>query len=82
MLGAVSNKRDVMPPHIFKAGLSVNTDEYLVVMENVVKPWKAEGRLCVAAGCGARPYQHQDLAVVHRQPLLLLREEGMASQLT
>jgi hypothetical protein len=27
------------PPHIFPRGLKVNTDEYLAVMKEVVKPW-------------------------------------------
>lgn len=47
VLGVVSNKGDVMPPHVFDAGLKVNTDVYLDVMTNVVKPWMdlvAEGR--------------------------------------
>ncbi len=39
VLGIVSNKGDVMPPHIFPKGLRVNTDEYLDVIKIVVKPW-------------------------------------------
>jgi hypothetical protein len=39
VLGVVSNEGDVMPPHIFPKGLRVDTDEYLNVMETVVKPW-------------------------------------------
>jgi hypothetical protein len=39
VLGVVSNEGDVMPPHIFAKGLKINTDEYLKVMEDVVKPW-------------------------------------------
>ncbi len=37
--GVVSNKGDVMPPpHIFKAGLRMNTEVYIDVLTNVVKP--------------------------------------------
>ncbi len=28
-----------MPPHIFKAGLRVNTDVYINMLTNMVKPW-------------------------------------------
>jgi hypothetical protein len=38
VLGVVSNKGDVMPPHIFEAGLRVDTKIYLDVLTNVVKP--------------------------------------------
>ena len=59
VLGVVSNKGDIMPPHIFEAGLKVNTDVYLEVMMTVVKPWM-DG---VAAG---RPYiWQQDGAPAH-----------------
>ena len=43
VLGVISNKGDVMPPHVFEAGLKVNTE----VLTNVVKPWMdgvADGR--------------------------------------
>jgi hypothetical protein len=40
VLGVVSNKGDMMPPHVFKAGLRVNIDVYIDVLTNVVKPWK------------------------------------------
>jgi hypothetical protein len=57
--GVVSNKGDVMPPHIFEAGLRVDTKIYLDVLTNVVKPWMDE----VAAG---RPYiWQQDGAPAH-----------------
>jgi hypothetical protein len=46
VLGVVSNEGDVMPPHIFAKGLKVNTEEYLKVMEDVVKSWMDQ----VAAG--------------------------------
>jgi hypothetical protein len=46
VLGMVSNKGDVMPPHIFETDLRVNTEVYLDIMANVVKPWMDE----VAAG--------------------------------
>jgi transposase len=56
VLGVVSNKGDVMPPH---AGLRVNTEVYINVLTNVVKPWMDR----VAAG---RPYiWQQDGAPAH-----------------
>ena len=59
VLGVISSDGDVMPPHIFEKGLRVNTDVYLDVMENVVKPWMDR----VAAG---RPYVfQQDSAPAH-----------------
>lgn len=59
VLGVVSNEGDVMPPHFFEAGLRINSEEYLRVMEVVVKPWMEE----VAAG---RPYVfQQDGAPAH-----------------
>ncbi|QQP37208.1 Transposable element tcb2 transposase [Caligus rogercresseyi] len=30
---------DVMPPHVFEAGLRVNSKVYLDVLKNIVKPW-------------------------------------------
>jgi len=45
-MGVISNEGDVMPPHFFEAGLKVNTDVYLDLLSNVVKPWMDQ----VAAG--------------------------------
>ncbi len=39
VLGVVSNEGDVMPPHIFAKGLKINTEEYVKVLKEVVKPW-------------------------------------------
>jgi hypothetical protein len=59
VLGIVSNEGDVMPPHFFPKGLKVNTDEYIKVLEEVVKPWMDQ----VAGG---RPYVfQQDGAPAH-----------------
>jgi hypothetical protein len=59
VLGVVSNKGDVMPPHIFPKGLRVNTAEYIKVLDEVVKPWmdKIAGGapLRLPAGRGACP---------------------------
>ena len=52
VMGVVSNQGNVMPPHIFAAGLKINTEVYLDVMTTVVKPWMDE----VASG---RPYIFQ-----------------------
>ena len=37
--GVVSSKGHIVPPHIFKVGLKVNTKVYLDVLKNVVIPW-------------------------------------------
>jgi hypothetical protein len=59
VLGVVSNKGDMLLPHIFEAGLRVNTEVYIDMLTNVVKPWM-DG---VAAG---RPYIWQkDRAPTH-----------------
>ncbi len=59
VLGVVSNKGDVMPPHVFETGFRVNTNVYIDVLTNMVKPWM-DG---VAAG---RPYiWQQDGAPAH-----------------
>ena len=38
-IGVVSSEGHCMPPHIFEAGLEVNTEVYLKVMEETVLPW-------------------------------------------
>ncbi len=59
VLRVVSYKGDVMPPHVFEASLRVNTNVYIDMLTNVVKPWM-DG---VAAG---RPYfWQQDRAPTH-----------------
>jgi len=50
VLGAVGSKGDVMPPHIFEAGLNINSEVYLDVFTTVVKPWMDDvtvGRLYI-----------------------------------
>ncbi len=39
VLGVVSNEGGVMPPHIFAKWLKINTEEYVKVLKEVVKPW-------------------------------------------
>ncbi len=39
VLGVVSNEGDMMPPHIFAKGLKINTEEYVKVMKEMMKPW-------------------------------------------
>ena len=39
IFGVISSDRDVISPHIFETGLSINTEIYLQVMETVVLPW-------------------------------------------
>jgi hypothetical protein len=38
-LSIESNEGDVMPPRVFTKGLKVNTDEFINVLEIVIKPW-------------------------------------------
>ena len=47
VFGVVSSESHIMPPHIFKVGLKVNTKVYLDVLKSVVIPWcnqVADGR--------------------------------------
>ena len=39
VFGVVSSEGHIMPPHIFKVGLKVNTKVYLYVLKSVVIPW-------------------------------------------
>ena len=39
VFGVVSREGHIMPPHIFKVGLKVNTKVYLDVLKSVVIPW-------------------------------------------
>jgi transposase-like protein len=39
VLGVISNEGDVMPPHFFAKGLRLNSEEYVKVLDQVVKPW-------------------------------------------
>ncbi|XP_046868909.1 uncharacterized protein LOC124461437 [Drosophila willistoni] len=52
VLGVVSNKGHVMPPHFFSQGLRVNSAAYIEVLETVVKPW-------IESVCGDSPYIFQ-----------------------
>ena len=55
-----SSEGHIMPPHIFKVGLKVNTKVYLDVLKNVVIPWCNQ----VAGG---RPWVwQQDSAPAHK----------------
>ena len=59
VFGCVSSDGDVMPPHIFKEGLRLNSDGYVELLSKVVRPWVER----VAAG---RPYVwQQDSAPCH-----------------
>ena len=39
LFGVVSSEGHIMPPHIFKVGLKVNTKVYLDVLKSVMIPW-------------------------------------------
>ena len=39
VFGVISSEGHIMPPHIFKVGLEVNTKVYLDVLKSVVIPW-------------------------------------------
>ena len=59
VFGVVSSEGDVMPPHFFADGLRLNTEGYIQVLSEVVKPWIDR----VARG---RPYVwQQDSAPCH-----------------
>ena len=48
VFGVISSEGHIIPPHIFKVGLKVNTKVYLDVLKSVVIPWcnqVASGRL-------------------------------------
>ena len=60
VFGVVSSEGHIMPPHIFKVGLKVNTKVYLDVLKSVVIPWCNQ----VAGG---RPWVwQQDSAPAHK----------------
>ena len=60
VFGVVSSEGHIMPPHIFKVGLKVNTEVYLNVLKSVVIPWCNQ----VAGG---RPWVwQQDSALAHK----------------
>ena len=60
VFGVVSSEGHIIPPHIFKVGLKVNTKVYLDVLKSVVIPWCNQ----VAGG---RPWVwQQDLAPAHK----------------
>ena len=49
VFGVVSSEGHIMPPHIFKVGLKVNTKVYLDVLKRVVIRWPVAD-----PGCGSR----------------------------
>ena len=63
VFGVVSSESHIMPPHIFKVGLKVNTKVYLVGLKSVVIPgaingrWQTQG---VSAGLCAGPQVQWD----------------------
>ena len=60
VFGVVSSEGHIMPPHIFKVSLKVNTKMYLDVLKSVVISWCNQ----VASG---RPWVwQQDLAPAHK----------------
>ena len=60
VFGVVSSKGHIMPPHIFKVSLKVNTKVYLDVLKSVVIPWCNQ----VASG---RPWVwQQDSELAHK----------------
>ena len=71
VFGVVSSEGHIMPPHIFKVGLKVNTKVYLDVLKSVVIPWCNQ----VASG---RPWVwQQDLAPAHKSRDPVLASEGV-----
>ena len=60
VFGVVSSEGHIMPPHIFKVGLKVNTKVYLDVLKSVVIPW------CNQVGGGRLWVWQQDSAPAHK----------------
>ena len=60
VFGVLSSEGHIIPPHIFKVSLKVNTKAYLDVLKSVVIPW------CNQIA-GSRPWVwQQDLAQAHK----------------
>ena len=51
VFGVVSSEGHIMPPHILKVGLKVNTKVYLDVLKSAVIPWYNQ---VPDPGCGSR----------------------------
>ena len=51
-LGVASSNGDIMPPYFFPEGLGVAANNYIKVLETVVKPW-------MVGVAGERPYVFQ-----------------------
>ena len=60
VFGVLSSEGHIMPPHIFKVGLKVNTKVYLDVLKSVVIPW------CNQVAGGRQWVWQQDLAPAHK----------------
>ena len=60
VFGVVSSEGCIMPPHIFKVSLKVNTKVYLYVLKSVVIPW------CNQVANGRPWVWQQDLVPAHR----------------
>ena len=60
VFGVVSSDGHIMPPHIFKVGLKVNTKVYLDVLKSVAMPWCNQM-------AGGRPWVlQQNSALAHK----------------
>ena len=51
VFGVVSSEGHIMPPHVFKVGLKVNTKVYMDLLKSVVIPWCNQ---VADSGCGSR----------------------------
>ena len=69
VFGVVSSEGHIMPPHIFKVGLKVNTKVYLDVLKSVMIAWCNQ-----VAGC--RPWVWQQDSA----PTYVQRDPGLASE--
>ena len=70
VFGVVSREGHIMPPHIFKVGLKVNSKVYLDVLKSVVIPWCNEVT-------GGRPWVWQQTLGAAPQ---VQRDPGLASE--
>ena len=60
VFGMVSSEGHIIPPHIFKVGLKVNTKVYLDVLKSVVIPW------CNQVASGRPRVCQQDSVPAHK----------------
>ena len=77
VFGVVSSEGHIMPPHIFKVGLKVNTKVYLDMLKSVVILW-CNQVASVAAGLGTGPQVQRDPGLASEGVLRLCTLHSLA----